>query len=446
MNTSELYSKEAEDNIIGILLIDSDLVPRIISQLTEHDFYQPKLRVIFKAITELQKQSKIIDIVTVSELIKFNNQLDYIGGRSTINELAEGVITTSNYKQLIKVIIKYSKKRSIINVCKEAIANLENSSDVNDVAIQLSKQASDILLRTTDTKLQTLSAGVIEMMDNVERLISNESGTLGLATGFEELDNNLSGLCPGRLYLLGARPSMGKSMYAQQIAEHIALTKNVVFFSLEMSTEEYTQRSIYRRSGYNQEHLTRGIIPREKILDAFAAASVELNDLKLYIVDEPKCTLTTIERNIQECISKYGSCDCIIVDYLQLMASDNKNVIKDYDIVTDNSQGLKQIARKYRIPVLVLSQLSRQLEGREDKRPILSDLRDSGAIEQDADVVTFLHREEVYRPNDIRLRGKAEVIIAKNRQGRRGVIIPMTFNGPRLELKEAIVEPTELNK
>lgn len=432
----ELYSAESESDILGIMMIDEDKVSRILGMLKPEDFCQTSHRLIFKAIESQSKQHKPTDIVSVSELLKFNNELDRVGGRKVINDIALGVSITSNWEQLCKVIIKYSKKRQLLSVCRETISELNDAKDVDEIAQRLSSTSQDILNRSGIIKFQGLTQGIIQMMDNVDRLVTNGTGTLGLPTGFTELDNLLSGLCKGRFYLLGARPSMGKSALAQQIAETIAQNKNVLFFSLEMGIEEYTQRSIYRRSGYNQEHLTRGIIPREKIINAFAEASVGLEQLHLQIVDDPRCTLETIERNIQEAKTQLGSCDLVVVDYIQLMKSTDRRVIKDYDVVTNNSQGLKQLARKYDIPILGLCQLSRALEARQDKRPILADLRDSGSLEQDADCVMFVHRPEVFEPGNASLRGMAELIIAKNRQGARGRIIPLVFNGSKVEFKE----------
>lgn len=432
----ELYSEESEADILGIMMIDEEKVSRILTTLNQQDFCRAENRLIFKAIETLYKQHKPTDIVSVSELLKFNNELDRVGGRSRVNDLALGVSITSNWEQLCKVIVKYSKKRQLMSICRQSLSELAESTDVDEVAQKLSSTSQDILTRTGITKFQGLTQGIIQMMDNVDRLVTNGTGTLGLPTGFSELDFLLSGLCKGRFYLLGARPSMGKSALAQQIAETVAQTKNVLFFSLEMGIEEYTQRSIYRRSGYNQEHLTRGIIPREKIINAFAEASVGLEQLHLQIVDDPKCTLETIERNIQEAKTQLGSCDLVVVDYIQLMKSSDRRVIKDYDVVTDNSQGLKQLARKYDVPILGLCQLSRALEARQDKRPILADLRDSGSLEQDADCVMFVHRPEVFEPTNASLRGIAELIIAKNRQGARGRVIPLIFNGSKVEFKE----------
>lgn len=432
----DLYSKEAEDNILSILMVDEGKVSQILSTLKSFDFYQKSHQFIYKAIEDLHKQGKPTDIVSVSELLKFNGELDRVGGRKTINDLAVGYTTSKNWEQLTKIIIKFSKLRYLMNLCRDAITRLENKEDVDDIASTLTIKANEIMTRTSHTDFIGLDTGFSEFWDDVEILYESETGTLGLPTGIKGLDNQLSGLIGGKMYLLGARPSMGKSALAQQIAEHIAKTKQVLFFSLEMSTKEYTSRSIYRRSGFNQEHLTIQKDRQEEILQAFTKAGDELSNLKLHIIDDSNATLKTVEKNILQCKQQFGSCDLIVIDYLQLMEPVDKRITDDYKIVTDNSQGLKKLARKYNIPILALCQLSRNLEGRADKRPILADLRDSGSLEQDADVVMFLYRDEIYNPTNAFSRGKADLYIAKNRAGRRGVNIRFIFNPTKVEFME----------
>ena len=219
-----------------------------------------------------------------------------------------------------------------------------------------------------------------------------------------------------------------------QIAEHISKEEPVVFISLEMSIEEYTQRSLFSKANINQDMISNGAVAEDSIEKLWEQAS-KLGDLKLYIVDKPSCTIKDIEANIISCIDTHGKCGAVFVDYLQLMGSDNKRLSDDYKVVTANSKGLKQLARKYDIPIVALCQLSRNLESRVDKRPILSDLRDSGSIEQDADVVMFLYRDEIYNPQDIVNRGKAELVIRKNRQGRLSTV-DLLFHASKTEFKE----------
>lgn len=434
--TDDLYSQEAEDNILSILMVDETKVAQILSTLKSFDFYQKSHQFIFKAIEDLHKQGKPTDIVSVSELLKFNGELDRVGGRKTINDLAMLFTTSKNWEQLTKIIIKFSKLRYLLNLCRDAISRLENKEDVDDIASTLSIKANEIMTRTSHTDFTGLDTGFSEFWDDVEILYESETGTLGIPSGIKGLDSQLSGFIGGKMYLLGARPSMGKSALAQQIAEHVALTKQVLFFSLEMSTKEYTSRSVYRRSGFNQEHLTNQPDRKDEIIQAFTKAGEELSNLKLHIIDDSNATLKTVEKNILQCKQQFGTCDFIVIDYLQLMEPVDKRITDDYKIVTDNSQGLKRLARKYNIPILALCQLSRNLEGRADKRPILADLRDSGSLEQDADVVMFLYRDEIYNPTNAFSRGKADLYIAKNRAGRRGVNIRFLFNGTKVQFLE----------
>lgn len=432
----DLFSKEAEDNILSICLVDDTKVSSILSSLKSYDFYQRDCQFIFKAIEELHKQGKPTDTISVQELLKFNGELDSIGGNSRLLAIVDTYITSVNWEQLTKIIIKFSKKRQLMSICRDSLQRLENKEDADNIATNLTIKANEIMTRTSHTDFTGLDSGFSEFWEDVEVLYESDTGTLGVPTGIKGIDNQLSGLIGGKMYLLGARPSMGKSALAQQIAEYVAINKQVLFFSLEMSTKEYTSRSIYRRSGYNQEFITRTNEDKDKVLEAFAKAGDELCNLKLHIIDDSNATLKTVEKNILQCKQQFGSCDLIVIDYLQLMEPVDKRITDDYKIVTDNSQGLKRLARKYDIPILALCQLSRNLEGRADKRPILADLRDSGSLEQDADVVMFLYRDEIYNPTNPYSKGRADLIIAKNRAGRRGVNIKFTFDGTRVRFIE----------
>lgn len=436
----DLFNKQAEDNIIAIMLDTDTQTTNILSTLTPEDFYQKENRYIFQTISTLHKSGKPTDIVSVTELMKFNNELDIIGGASKIASYANVCPTSVTWKHYSEIIIKYSKKRYLIKLCKDSINRLQDKEDVDTVATDLTIKSNDILTRTSHTDFVGLATGFAEFWDDVEILYESKTGTLGVPTGIHQLDKQLSGLIGGRLYLLGARPSMGKSALAQQIAEYVAQSKRVLFFSLEMSTKEYTSRSIYRRTGFNQEYLSSevGQDRQEEILAAYAQAGDEISKLQLNIIDDSATTLKTVERNILQCKQQFGSCDLIVIDYLQLMEPVDKRINDDYKIVTDNSQGLKRLARKYKVPILALCQLSRSLEGRADKRPILADLRDSGSLEQDADVVMFLYRDELYNPTNAYNKGRADLYIAKNRAGKRGVNIRFTFNPTKVEFIEEI--------
>lgn len=745
MDLTELYNEDAEQSILGIMMVDNHKASSISYLLDVSDFFTEGNRLLFSSIVELVSKDKPADIVSVSEKLKFENHLEEVGGRDYINLLASNVIITANYKQLCKIIIKYSKKRKLIYLLDKTKEQLEKGEDIDNAIEHIKTQSELLMLNKTDNNLTSILTGVTEVMDEIDTVLSSETKTFGLSTGFKKIDNVLSGLCKSKLYILGARCRVGKALsldtniltptgwvknrniklgdtvigrdgkptkvvgvypqgitnnytltlkdgraidccedhewtvysykwgkertfttkelynklqcvryknsislpkftgdygmekdfiippyvmgvligdgcltrgmcycnpnveilnkvqsllpnsdvhfggdnktvyitnfieglnyirkiglntqsynkfipneyfhsskeqreelfnglmdtdgfkfntgweysttskqlaldvqqlawslgycakivtrmgkykkdnkaittrlnyrvfitthnpltivdiqpaksfetqcihvdnkdhlfviedyivthnsaLAQQIAENIAVNHNVLFHSLEMKSAQYTKRSVFRLTGLNNDILTNGGVTAEDAMTRVAQASEQLSKLNLFIDDSSECNLTSIEKNINKMIDKKGSCDLVVVDYLQLMGSNNKKVHDRFEIVSNNSRGMKRLANKYNVPILCLCQLSRQLEQRQDKRPILSDLRDSGDIEQDADVVMFLYRDELYTTNPMS-RGKAELIIAKNREGTCRMI-PMLFNGSKTQFLE----------
>lgn len=747
MDLTELYNEDAEQSILGIMMVDNHKASSISYLLDVSDFFTEGNRLLFSSIVELVSKDKPADIVSVSEKLKFENHLEEVGGRDYINLLASNVIITANYKQLCKIIIKYSKKRKLIYLIDKTKEQLEKGEDIDNAIEHIKTQSELLMLNKTDNNMTSILAGVTEVMDEIDTVLNSETKTFGLSTGFKKIDNVLSGLCKSKLYILGARPRLGKgirldcniltptgwvknrdiklgdtvigrdgkptkvigvypqplqdcykitlkdereivcdaphewtvysskwgrertftaeelyqklqcvryqkrislprftgdygiekdfvippyimgvllgdgclstgairyckpnqrmleevrkylpkgveanfykdnktvgitgwssakeyikqvgldtqcynkfipqeyfhssktqreelfnglmdtdgfkfntgweysttskqlaldvqqlawslgysckikerqgkytkenniidtrvnyrvfiathnpltiekiekvepiptqcihvdnedslfviqdyivthnSSLAQQIAENVAVNHNVLFHSLEMKSAQYTKRSVFRLTGLNNDILTNGGVTAEDAMTRVAEASEQLSKLNLFIDDSSECNLTSIEKNINNMIDKKGSCDLIVIDYLQLMGSNNKKVYDRFEIVSNNSRGMKRLANKYNIPILCLCQLSRQLEQRQDKRPILSDLRDSGDIEQDADVVMFLYRDELYSNNPMN-RGTAELIVAKNREGTCRMI-PMLFNGSKTQFLE----------
>jgi len=433
MEESKLYNNEAEMEILGAMLKDNAKIPLIKALMNTDDFFPRNHKFIFASIVTLYDEGKPADIVTVSEQLDFNDKLAICGGREVINDLVVNSCSPSNYKSYCKIITNYSKKRKLLKVYEESIESLNDNVDIKDVATASKIAIEEVLISKSSNNLTHIVDGAPEVLEQVERIMSSETNILGLPTPFNTLNKMTSGLVKGRLYILGARPAMGKSAMAMQIADTISVNANVVFASLEMSTTEYAQRKLFSMCKTNQDLLSSGMVS-EDIYAKLISASEEIDKLNLYIIDDASCTLNSIENGILNCINKNGSCDLVCVDYLQLMASDDKKRREDYDIVTYNSKGLKKLARKYNVPVLALCQLSRGLEQRMDKRPILSDLRDSGAIEQDADVVMFIYREEIYDPREDN-KAHAELIIRKNRQGRVDTI-PMIFEASATRFTE----------
>lgn len=433
-SNDKLYNSEAEGLIIGIMLIDNPKVVSIKALINTDDFFVKANKIIFDTIVEMVDKGQTADIVTVSENLDFHDRLEQVGGRTYVNDLALNSIGSSAYKNYCKIIVNYSKKRKLISLCESAIQQLENNVDVEDVGISIKINTEEILINKSSDNLSHIVNGVEPVVAQIESIMSSENKILGCPTPFTELNKMTSGLVNGRLYIIGARPAMGKSSILMQIARTISVNRNVVFASLEMGLDEYTQRELFSMCNTNQDMLSTGKVS-DDIYEKLYKAGEKLNDLNLYVIDNPECTLNTIENGIINCIARNGSCDLVCVDYLQLMKASRKKMKDDYEIVTANSKGLKVLARKYNVPVVALCQLSRSLEQRVDKRPILSDLRDSGSIEQDADVVMFIYRDEVYNPNGTNI-GNAELLIRKNRQGRTGKI-DMIFEASRTRFTEA---------
>ena len=740
----ELYNKESEEYIVGCMLVDSDTIPDCIDRIVIQDFYAKNLGIIFETIKEMFKLGKQVDIVTVSEELKFKGLLKTIT-RSYINELASNITTTKLLKQNIKILLKYSKKRFLLVLSDSIAQQVDNNVDVDNILKSSFISINDQMLRQTKQETVTLLSGVDSVMEEVARTLESEDGISGLSTGFNFLNKRINGLQKSKLYILGARPRVGKALsldtniltptgwvknkdiklgdtvigrdgkptkvigvypqgitnnytltlkdgrtidccedhewtvysskwgeertfttkelydrlqcvryknrislprftgdygieknfiippyvmgvligdgcltrgmcyckpnvkilnkvqsllpnsdvhfgddnktvyitnfieglnyirkiglntqsynkfipqeyfhsskkqreelfnglidtdgfkfntgweysttsrqlaldvqqlawslgycakiitrmgkykkdnkvtttrlnyrvfitthnpltivdiqptksfetqcihvdnkdhlfviedyivthnsaLAQQIAEYVAINHNVLFYSLEMRSEQYTKRSLFRRTGINQDILSTHRIQVNEAMDKLATASAELANLKLYINDKAECTLTSIELGILKMIKDKGSCDLLVIDYAQLMQSDERSIKDPFQIASRNCTGLKRLANKYNIPILLLAQLNRQVDNRADNRPLLSDLKDSGSYEQDADVIMFLYREELYKPTPMN-RYQAELIIAKNREGMCSTI-QMAFNGSKTEFKE----------
>lgn len=743
MEIDELYNQEAEENIIAICLTSQEKLGIIVNELSPQDFFDRQLRIIFENIQVLARKGKQVDIITLSEQLRFSEQLEFIGGKGRLQELLDNLITVANYKQLIKIIIKYSKKRFLSSILKECEGLLEKQEDVDDVLKYIENTITTKLLSKTTTNLNSLASGFMDVMDEVEKVVYSKDKIFGLSTGFPKLDKTISGLCKGRLYIVGARPRIGKALsldtniltptgwvknkdiklgdivigrdgkptkvigvypqgitsnytltlkdgrtidccedhewtvysskwgkertfttkelynklqcvryknrislprftgdygiekdfiippyvmgvligdgcltrgmcyckpskvilnkvqsllpqadvhfggdnktvyitnflqgkkyikevglntqsynkfipkeyfhsskeqraqlfqglmdtdgyrfstgweysttskqlaldvqqlawslgysakikvrmgkykrdnqvketrlnyrifvsthnpltitdiqptksfetqcihvdnkdhlfviedyivthnsaIAQQIAEYVAQKHNVLFHSLEMKVSQYTKRSVFRRAKINNDMIANTNTKEDVLFDKIASVGDSITNLNLFIDDNTKCTLSTVEKNIIKIQQDKGSCDLVVIDYIQLMQSDNRYQQDKREKIGDISTGLKRLSLKYNVPIIALAQLSRALEARPDKRPILSDLKESGDLEQDADVVIGLYRDEIYNPQN---KGTAEVIVLKNREGACR-IIPYYFNGSVTEFME----------
>ncbi len=409
---------EAESAILGTMLLDGDSVSSVIDRISPDDFYQPGNQKIFSAIGNLFSGGKPIDLLTVTENLLETGELDKIGGPAYIASLTDDTIPQkSRLREHTRIIAEKAKKRQLIAFMRK-FADRCYTDPLEHIVEDFSR---DFFRMTSDNR-----KGPVPISDGIENLLENLSARMegdkkfpGLPTGFYELDGILNGLQPSDLIILGARPAMGKTALAMNIALNCSRNgTKVLVFSLEMSKEQLAERLLSTMTGINGEAIRRGMLSDDQ-LKRLTSASKALSRSSIHLDDSPALTVQGIRARAYKLASQ-GNLDLIIVDYLQLMNGAGESRERQ---VAEMSAGLKAIAKTLNVPVLALSQLNRSLESRTDKRPKLSDLRDSGSIEQDADVVMFLYRDEVYSPRgDNPTAGIAELHIAKHRNGRTGEV------------------------
>lgn len=423
-------------DLLGVALTDSKRIPYIISKVPVDSLPKGASREIYKAIVELYQLGVDIDIVTVSNRLLNTNKLKDIGGRAVINDLALNAPPSRLTSQIIESVLSQITFKKVTTIVDDFKQELESSPDINKVCMDYCSKISNVVAGNVENdELPSIADGAEDVV--LDMIESKEKGCIGLDTGFPSLNSYIGGLQKGKLYIVGARPSMGKSSFVMNVAEHVAQTHNVLFISLEMSRKEYAQRMLFSRANVDVNKINCGTITDEDILKVSEQKSY-LDNLKLYIETKTPCRVSDVELSIINLQSAKGSCDLVVVDYLQLLTPMGKNSKNREVEVAEMSRDLKSLAIKYQVPIVVLSQLSRGLESRENKRPILSDLRESGAIEQDADVVTFLYRNEYYFPDDPASRGTAELLIRKNRGGVNNRDIDMCWQPSKVKFMEAI--------
>ena len=423
-------------DLLGICLVDSTKIPYITTKVSIDDMPKGAWREIYKAINELYNLGVDVDIVTVSNSLLNTNKLKEVGCCLTINDLALQAPSSNFAKKVVDSVVSQTTYRKVVTVVDDFKKDVEGSDDVNATCIDYCGKISSIITGSANSdEVETISSGVDEVIADLYK--SKKDGCIGLDMGFNNLNYYLGGLQKGKIYILGARPSMGKSAFAMNIAEHVALTHNVLFISLEMSRKEYAQRLMFGRAGVDVNTINTGRISDAEI-EKVKSQKEYLDSLKLFIETRTPCRVSDIELAMINIISTRGSCDLVIVDYLQLLTPNSKSGKNREVEVAEMSRELKSLAVKYNVPIIVLSQLSRALEAREDKRPMLSDLRESGAIEQDADVVMFVYRDEWYHPDDPASRGKGEILIRKNRGGVNNRDVEMCWQPSKVRFTEAI--------
>lgn len=416
---------EAEQAVLGAMLIDKEAIAKATEVLSADDFYREAHRVIFSAMLELYNKNEAVDMVTVTEILKRDNKLEDIGGIAYITSLANVVLTAANVKYHADIVAEKSVLRQLVRVSTEIAAmGYEANDDVGTLLDTAESRILEISNRKKKADFTPINDILMDSVQSIESLLQNKGGLTGIPAGFADLDKLTSGLHPSDFIILAARPSMGKTALALNIVQNVALRahkavggepRSVAFFSLEMSKEQLVNRMLCAEAGIDSQRLRVGEMHDEDWTHLWDACDT-MSRAKIYIDDTAGITAMDMRSRARRLKAEHGL-DLIVVDYLQLMQGSGKrnNSGDRQQEVSEISRSLKALARELDVPVLALSQLSRSVESRQVKRPMLSDLRESGSLEQDADIVAFLYREDYYNPDTENKH--TELIIAKHRNG-----------------------------
>lgn len=428
-------SIEAEQAVIGALLIDQNAITRVVETLRPDSFYKQAHKFIYTSIVKLFNNNEPIDIVSVSEHLKNTDKLELVGGRAYINDLALGVITSANLEYYSKIVTEKSVLRELIKAGGE-IASLGYEDELVEKAVDSAEQlVFAISQRKSANNLTHVGEIVIDSYNQIEKRYNNRDELTGVPSGFYDLDSLTAGFQPSDLIIVAARPSMGKTAFCLNIAQEVGIRKKkpVVLFSLEMSKEQLVQRMLCSEAEIDSNRLRTGHMHAED-WSKLAKAMSDMGDCPIFIDDSPGATVTDIRAKCRRLCMEQKELGLIIIDYLQLMEGSNSKKTDRNQEISQISRGLKNLARELRTPIIALSQLSRAVESRQNKKPMLSDLRESGSIEQDADIVMFIYREEYYEPDSVDKKGKAEIIVSKQRNGPVGSV-DLLFQGSITKFK-----------
>ncbi len=422
------HTIEGESSVLGGLLLDNSAWDRVGDLLVDDDFYRYEHKLIYAAVGALINASKPADVITVYEHLQSQGKADEVGGLAYLNSLAQYVPSAANIRRYAEIVRERGILRKLVKASDE-IATEAFSPQGKPVAMILDEAEQKIFkIGEAGSRMKqgfhSMDTLVVELLDRVEEMSQNPNDITGVPTGFYDLDRQTSGFQSGDLIILAARPSMGKTALAINIAEHVALNEGlpVAVFSMEMGASQLAVRIVGSIGRIDQGHLRTGKLTDEewpRLTDAIE----RLRNISLHIDETPGLTVSELRANARRLARQCGKLGLIVVDYLQLMSvSSSMNDENRATAVGEISRGLKMLAKELQCPVIALSQLSRGVESRTDKRPMMSDLRESGAIEQDADVIMFIYRDEYYTKEACKEPGVAEVIISKQRNGPTGTV------------------------
>jgi replicative DNA helicase len=419
------HNLEAEESLLGAMMLSRDAITASVEARVEaSDFYKPAHTHVYEAVMSLYSQGEPVDPITVSEELRRADLLDAMGGKNALLRIQALTPASANAAHYAKIVGELALLRRLIAVAGDiAEMGYDLTDDVSETMDRAESLVFEVAERRVADSMVVISDALQETLDQLEQLYGSSGEVTGVPTGYLDLDDLLLGLQPSNLVVLAARPGCGKTAFALGAAANVAMAarRPVLFFSMEMGTLELTKRMISAEARVDARKLQTGRIP-EGDWTRISHAVGRLAEAPLFIDDNPHCTVMEMRAKARRTKARHGDLALVVVDYLQLMTpsttarrSDNRQVE-----VAEISRGLKILARELECPVVALSQLNRQLEYRADKRPMLADLRESGSLEQDADVVVFLYRDEIYNPESDQ-RGTAEVIVAKHRNGPTGV-------------------------
>jgi len=418
---------EAEQSILGAVLIDNEALPKALEILDPEDFYKQSHRKIFNVMTELFERNEPIDLITLTDHLKRKEAFDAVGGLSYLSSLVNMVPTAANIKYHSKIIREKALLRGLLRSATEIAGKVyEDNLDAEDLVDYAEKSIFDISDKKIKASFVTLKEVIKDSFEMIERLYDKKETITGVPSGFSDLDELTTGFQKGDLIIVGGRPSMGKTAFALNVAQYVGLEMKepVAIFSLEMTKEQLAFRMLCAEAMVNSNSVRKGFIKKEDWHKLTGAAS-KLTGAPIFIDDSSSITVLELRAKARRLKMEHGL-SLVIVDYLQLMRGKGSFERREQEI-SDISRSLKALSKELSVPVIAVSQLNRSVEQRRPAKPMLADLRESGAIEQDADVILFLYRDEIYNKDNPANKGKAELDIAKQRNGPAGVTVHLSF-------------------
>ena len=412
---------EAEQAVLGAIFLNTDALADAMEYVEADDFYRRAHQILFQAMVDLNNDGEAIDVLTVQNYLTTNNQLDDVGGVAYIAELATSVPTAANAGYYAKIVEEKSMLRRLISTATNIITQANNGDDdVPSLLDSAERQIMDVSERRNRSGFREIKDVLNETLSDIDRLSQQSEDITGLPTGYREFDKMTAGLQPDNLIILAARPAVGKTAFALNIAQNVATSTDtsVAIFSLEMSAESLVNRMLCAEGSINANHLRTGQLDEGEWQNLIVAMGA-LSNTSIFIDDTPGIKMAEIRAKCRRLAKEKGNLGLVVIGYLQLIEGSNKESRQQE--VSEISRQLKKLAKELSVPILALSQLSRGVEQRQDKRPVLSDIRESGSIEQDADIVAFLYRDDYYE-KETEKKDIIEIIIAKQRNGPVGTV------------------------